>query len=199
MACEGLLDNIHHFSLLPYGGDLVSLQRSLQRFCYGDCEKPGNVRKQLWFSQTPKLLINWGLPFFLRFPCSPPLVALAAAFLAFFRQRTALQFEILALCHQLGVLQRSVKRPKLTAADRVLWAWLSAVWADWQPRLARKLDPPNPKFNQGLHLRPKLRDLRVGECPGKLHGSNRRRQNRGHGAYLRRASRSSLIPAWLRS
>jgi len=94
------------------------------------------------------------------------LVALAAAFLAFFRQRTALQFEILALRHQLGVLQRSVKRPKLTAADRFLWAWLSAVWADWQPRMARKLDPPNPKFNQGLHLRPKLRDSRVGECPG---------------------------------
>jgi len=69
----------------------------------------------LWFSQTSKLLINWGLPFFLRFPCLPPLVALSAAFLAFFRQRTALQLEILALRHQLGVLQRSVKRPKLSA------------------------------------------------------------------------------------
>ena len=33
-------------------------------------------------------------------------------------------------------------------------------------RMARKLDPPNPKFNQGLHLRPTLRDLRPGECPG---------------------------------
>ena len=43
---------------------------------------------RLWFSQISKLLINWGLPFFVRFPCSPPLVALAAAFLAFFRQRT---------------------------------------------------------------------------------------------------------------
>ncbi len=59
-------------------------------------------------------------------------MALAAAFLAFFRQRTALQFEILALRHQLGVLQRSVKRPKLTAADRFLWGWLSAVWEDWR-------------------------------------------------------------------
>ena len=76
-------------------------------------------------------LINWGLPFFLRFPGSPPLVALAAAF---FRQRTALQLEILALRQQLGVLQRSVKRPKLTSADRFLWAWLSGVWEDWQPR-----------------------------------------------------------------
>ena len=53
--------------------------------------------------------------------------------MAFFRQRTALQLEILALLHQLGVLQRSVKRPKLTAADRFLWAWLAAVWEDWQP------------------------------------------------------------------
>ena len=87
----------------------------------------------LWFSQAPKLLISWGLPFFLRFSCSPPLVALAATFLAFFRHRTALQFEILALHHQLGVLQRTVKRPKLTTADRFLWAWLSAAWADWQP------------------------------------------------------------------
>jgi hypothetical protein len=48
------------------------------------------------------------------------LVASATAFLAFFRSRAALQFEILALHHQLGVLQRSVKRPKLTATDRFL-------------------------------------------------------------------------------
>jgi hypothetical protein len=93
----------------------------------------GLLPLRLWFSQTPKLLINWGLPFFIRFPCWPPLLALAAAFLAFFRQRAALQLEILALRHQLGVLQRSVKRPKLTAADRFLWDWLAAVWTDWQP------------------------------------------------------------------
>ena len=61
------------------------------------------------------------------------MLALPATFLAFFRQRTALQLEIRALRHQLGVLQRSVKRPKLTTADRFLWAWLSAVWGDWQP------------------------------------------------------------------
>ena len=61
------------------------------------------------------------------------MVALAAAFLASFPQRTTIQLEILALRHQLGVLQRSVKRPKLTAADRCLWVWLAAVWQDWQP------------------------------------------------------------------
>jgi len=51
---------------------------------------------------------------------------------ASFRSRAALQFEILALRHQLGVLQRSVKRPKLSPADRFLWAWLSLIWNGWQ-------------------------------------------------------------------
>jgi putative transposase len=62
------------------------------------------------------------------------------AFFAFlnasFRSRAALQLEILALRHQIGVLQRSVKRPRLTAPDRVLWAWLSSVWNDWQSRVS---------------------------------------------------------------
>ena len=58
--------------------------------------------------------------------------ALLTALFASFRSRAALQLEILALRHQLAVLQRSVKRPKLTPADRLLWAWLSAVWNDWQ-------------------------------------------------------------------
>src|SRR5260370_29842507 len=53
-----------------------------------------------------------------------------------FRSRAALQVEILALGHQIGVLRRSAKkRPKLTVADRVFWAWLSGVWADWRSAL----------------------------------------------------------------
>jgi putative transposase len=43
--------------------------------------------------------------------------------------------EVLALRHQLTVLQRSVKRPKLTAADRFLWAWLAEFWRDWRSML----------------------------------------------------------------
>lgn len=44
--------------------------------------------------------------------------------------------EVLALRHQIGVLRRSArKRSKLTVADRVFWAWLSAVWADWRSAL----------------------------------------------------------------
>jgi transposase InsO family protein len=60
---------------------------------------------------------------------------LFAAVLASFRNRAALQVEILALRHQLGVLHRSVKRPKLTASDRLFWAWLSELWSDWRTAL----------------------------------------------------------------
>ena len=68
---------------------------------------------------------------------SPAVVfsALFAAVLASFRNRAALQVEVLALRHQLGVLHRSVKRPKLTAADRLFWAWLSELWSDWRTAL----------------------------------------------------------------
>jgi putative transposase len=76
-------------------------------------------------------LIDWELSYTLRFPLGQLLSALWAAVFASFRSRAALQLEILALRHQLGVLQRSVKRPKLKPADRLLWAWLSALWSDW--------------------------------------------------------------------
>jgi hypothetical protein len=62
----------------------------------------------------------------------PTISALFTTLLASFRSRTALQVEILALRHQVGVLQRSIQRPKLTAADRLLWVWLSAVWREWR-------------------------------------------------------------------
>ena len=62
----------------------------------------------------------------------PAFSALFATLLASFRRRAALQAEILALRHQLGVLQRSVKRPKLSTTDRLLWVWLSSVWSDWR-------------------------------------------------------------------
>ena len=63
------------------------------------------------------------------------LEVLVAATLATFRSQAAICLENLALRHQLGVLRRSVKRPKLTSADRLLWVWLSDVWAEWQSSL----------------------------------------------------------------
>ena len=61
--------------------------------------------------------------------------ALYASFWIGFRSRATLQLEILALRHQLAVLQRTVKRPKLNAADRCLWAWLSQLWTNWRSAL----------------------------------------------------------------
>ena len=50
--------------------------------------------------------------------------------------RAALHLEILALRHQVAVLNRSrPSRLRLTAADWVLWAWLSQVWSGWRPAL----------------------------------------------------------------
>jgi putative transposase len=45
-----------------------------------------------------------------------------------------LQLEILALRHQLGVKQRSVKKPKLNRFDR-LWVWFCGAWAEWRSAL----------------------------------------------------------------
>src|ERR1700730_5802532 len=71
---------------------------------------------------------------FLRLALSA-LHVLAAAASAAFKSRARLHLENLALRHQLGVLRRSVKRPKLTSADRLLWACLSEVWIDWRTAL----------------------------------------------------------------
>ena len=49
------------------------------------------------------------------------------------RSRATLQLEILALRHQLYVLNRSNgRRLRLTRFDRLLWAWLSQAWGDWR-------------------------------------------------------------------
>ncbi len=47
--------------------------------------------------------------------------------------RAALQAEILALRHQLQVLEQSrSQRIRLTRADRLLWVWISRVWDGWR-------------------------------------------------------------------
>src|SRR5260370_27643379 len=56
---------------------------------------------------------------------------LAATASTAFKSRAVLQLENLALRHQIGVLRRSVKQPKLTAAARLLWSWLTAGWSEW--------------------------------------------------------------------
>jgi putative transposase len=61
------------------------------------------------------------------------LVALLAAFRSFARSRLELEAEILALRHQLAVLQRQTPtRPRLGRADRLLWVLLSRLWPNWR-------------------------------------------------------------------
>ena len=61
------------------------------------------------------------------------LVALLAALRSFVRSRLELEAEILALRHQLAVLQRQApRRPRLGRADRLLWVLLSRLWPNWR-------------------------------------------------------------------
>jgi putative transposase len=52
------------------------------------------------------------------------------------RSRAAVQIEILALRHQLRVLERSrTPRVRLMRLDRLLWVCLSRVWTEWRTAL----------------------------------------------------------------
>ena len=50
---------------------------------------------------------------------------------AFLSSRATLVAENVALRHQLEVLQRSCKRPRLRNGDRILWVWLSKLSQDF--------------------------------------------------------------------
>jgi hypothetical protein len=64
------------------------------------------------------------------------LLALLITLGSILRSRLDLQLEILALRHQIGVLERSVhKRPRLTSTDRLLWVSLSGFWRHWRSAL----------------------------------------------------------------
>ena len=54
---------------------------------------------------------------------------------AMFASRVTIAAENLTLRHQLGVLQRSAKRPQLRRRDRIFWALLSRFWSDWRSSL----------------------------------------------------------------
>src|SRR5437867_6038777 len=50
------------------------------------------------------------------------------------RGQAALRAEIIALRHQLTVLQRTQKPKRLVVSrtDRCFWVWLSRLWSDWR-------------------------------------------------------------------
>ena len=65
------------------------------------------------------------------------------------RSRAKLHVELLAVRHQLHVLERTrPRRVRLSTLDRWLWVWLSRVWSDWrraqvivEPATGRRLAP----------------------------------------------------------
>ena len=65
------------------------------------------------------------------------LFALLTLLRSSFKTRLALQLEIVALRHQLGILQSSSerKRPRFQNSDRLLWVWLSRFWSGWRQAL----------------------------------------------------------------
>ena len=67
----------------------------------------------------------------------PVLFSLLLSLGSSFRARVSLQAEVLALRHQLLILQRSNRkhRLELSAADRALWVWLSRFWPGWRSAL----------------------------------------------------------------
>jgi putative transposase len=62
-------------------------------------------------------------------------VTVVAPVSSLLKSRVALQLENVALRHQITVLQRSIKRPRLNACDRLAWVWLSRIWSDWRSSL----------------------------------------------------------------
>jgi putative transposase len=52
------------------------------------------------------------------------------------RTHRALMLENLALRHQLAVLQRTARRPRLRPSDRLFWILLSHLWHGWAEALA---------------------------------------------------------------
>jgi transposase InsO family protein len=63
------------------------------------------------------------------------LQVVAALLRQLLQSRAALAAENLALRHQIVILQRSVKRPRLHRRDRIFWVWLSRLWRGWRSSL----------------------------------------------------------------
>jgi hypothetical protein len=61
------------------------------------------------------------------------MIALLAATRSSIRTRVELEAQILALRHQLAVLQQAApRRPRFSRADRLFWVLLSRVWTGWR-------------------------------------------------------------------
>src|SRR6266852_5254645 len=96
----------------------------------------------------------------------PSVTALLAAIRSSLRTRAELQAEILALRHQLAVLQQAApRRLRLSRADRLLWVLLSRVWTGWRPTIQIVQPATVIRWHRrafALHWRWRSRRSRVG-------------------------------------
>ena len=72
--------------------------------------------------------------------------------------RPALDVENLAVRQQLAILEQRSKRPRLRTRDRILWVWLSQLWADGSSSLL--IVQPAAVIHNGLIMAMSLRARR---------------------------------------
>ena len=97
-----------------------------------DTENSVRIENAVFHSVREIIIVSMMTPFF---------IALLALVASTFRTRAAQQVEILALRHQIAVLQQSApRRLRLRQSDRLLWIWLSRFWPGWR-RWLRILKP----------------------------------------------------------
>ena len=88
--------------------------------------------------ENPEISESTGIILLSRNHFSMPnsLVALFFALRSIVGPHVELQLENFALRHQIGVLQRSVrKRPKLSLGDHFFWISMSSIWRNWRSTL----------------------------------------------------------------
>ena len=62
-------------------------------------------------------------------------ISVLSAFLTRFKSRARLEAEVLALRHQVNILNRTApKRVRFTGFDRLLFVWLYRLWPEWISR-----------------------------------------------------------------
>src|SRR6516165_2689805 len=99
----------------------------------------------------------------------PSITAFLAAIRSSFRTRAELEAEILALRHQLAVLQQAApRRLRLSRADRLLWVLLSRIWSGWRDAVQIVQPATVVSWHRRLfawHWRWRSRPARLGRPP----------------------------------
>ena len=128
-AVRGLLE---HASILHRFRQIVSVDGVRTFKPAVDTENPIRIENAGFRSVREIIIVSTMTPFF---------IALLALVTSTFRTRAAQQAEIVALRHQIAVLQQSApRRLRLRPSDRLLWIVLSRFWPGWR-RWLRILKP----------------------------------------------------------